>query len=83
MTLVFPRPLPTSAAAALTASANPGGRRSPGGVFTQSRVVATAAAMTWPVSKASVISFLRAAGDRTVTVAGAVLSVGFLYVVNV
>ena len=39
--------------------------------------------MTWPVSKASVISFLRAAGDRTVTVAGAVLSVGFLYVVNV
>ncbi len=77
-TLVLPRPLPAAAAASLTASAKPGGRRSPGGVLTQSRVVVTAVASTWAVSNASLTSDLRAEGLSTVTVPGAVSSVGFL-----
>ena len=83
MTLVFPRPLPAEPAAAATASAKAGGRRSPGGVLTQSRVVATAAESTRAVSKASTTSPLRAAEESTVTVPGEVSSVGFLYVVKV
>ncbi len=61
--------------------------KSPGGVFTQSRVVATASTTTWASSKAWVNSFLRADGLSTTTSPGrafvASSSAFRLYVVNV
>ena len=55
-----PRPFVSSFAAASTAAAKAGGVKSPGGVFTQSRVVATASATTCASSKACAELLLRA-----------------------
>ena len=79
-----PRPFETSFTAASTAAAKAGGVKSPGGVLTQLRVVATASDTTWASSKARPNSFLRADGQSTTTSPGAFVessSAFFLYVV--
>ena len=81
--MILPFPLAYGFAASTTASANAGGVRSPGGVFTQSRVVATARASTCASSKAAIVSLRRAAGLSTTTSPGAVRVAAFLYAVNV
>lgn len=85
VTFGAPRPLVSSLPAWATASANAGGVRSPGGVLTQSRVVATARATTWASSNAATNSFLRASPLSTTTSPATVGSFlfCFLYVVNV
>ena len=85
MSLGAPRPLPSSLARAWADSAKCGGRRSPGGVLTQSRVAATARVTTWASSSAVTTSFLRAAPLSSTTSPAVVSSrvVSFLYVVKV
>ncbi len=85
MTLPTPLILLTALAPSRTASAKSGGRRSPGGRLTQSRVAATASATTWARSKASDTSCLRASGLSTTTEPGvsAAEASFFLYVVKV
>ena len=60
----------TSLTAPSTATAKLGGVRSPGGVFTQLRVAATASATSCASSKARTNSFLRADGLSTTTSPG-------------
>ena len=69
-------------AAATTASAKSAGVRSPAGVFTQSRVRATAAATTWAVSKAARAGLARAASLSTTTSPGESSDDDVLYCVN-
>ena len=81
-----PRPFDTSFAAATTVAANSGGVKSPGGVFTQSRVAAAVSATTCASSKAWTNSFFRADGLSTTTSPGTCVGASsrcFLYVVNV
>ena len=81
--MILPLPRAYGLAASTTASAKAGGVRSPGGVFTQSRVVATARASTCASSKAAIVSLRRAVGPSTTTSPGALRVDPFLYVVNV
>ena len=64
----------TSAASAVIASANVGGRRSPGGVLTQSRACATASVTVWASSTARPAADWRANELSTTCSAGPLVS---------
>ena len=80
-----PRPFVTSRCRPRAASTKWAGVKSPGGVFTQSRVPRTAPVTTCASSNAATVSACRACGLSTLTVPGAVESslVSRLNAVNV